>query len=786
MPCSSCGRSFLVEEGGICRACVALRRLSGELRFSPHSLVEAQLVATIIESCLRTVEVLRDLVHVAAENQEGGVWSGRGSEGLGLRSLGRSLTESERDRDRGDRETVPRPPPPPPARVPPVPAETAEVLRRRGAGGRGREMMERSLREEGDDEVDLIGAFEIEDTLGWDRLHLKPGRVVVAKVPLDEEEVEAFLFVTQVWDSNDGSQCASVTSLGGRDSAVSRKLTSKLKVLNTVHVCPMVACSTPGNFCAHLQKLEVFPQKRFDRSRLGHTGCRRWIALCQEHLNIDVTQVPPGAEASHGRGDGRGEERGEPVGRRLSALRRSRHSESLKEGVAADGRLGRGDARPEEREKEVSFMEGPILVDMEGVVGEGKRQRLGEDPPEEASRKVRPRERGGADLGSALADLKKDLQLSQELEAGAEEHSGSGVGKKARTSSSSAAEKVREGPKALERGLKAPPKSVQSLLSPEEQEPKGGSSRGKAPKRAARAELVAAAQAASGQSVSASGKRRRSKKHKDKLIEALRGALLGKKKKKKKKREKKEKTAGGGSPPSSGGGSSDGEDDSDEDESYGIASESSSEGRLNRKFKAPLKRRAQKKPGSVIELLLKQVAQHLQEVGTSQENLLTQGPRISTHWQIALRPKHGHQHPALRELYLLAGVIDQIRGGLLIQALDCLAARFMAAESAVTEGWAVSRHLEIMTPESEMITPAEVQLQARKHDALLARAQGKGGPPWQYHGRQWQPYGGRGSKGEKGEKGQKGGKGRGGKDKGKKGGKARDKGHEEADREKES
>lgn len=82
-----------------------------------------------------------------------------------------------------------------------------------------------------------------------------------------------------------------------------------------------------------------------------------------------------------------------------------------------------------------------------------------------------------------------------------------------------------------------------------------------------------------------------------------------------------------------------------------------SEGRLSRKFKAPLQRKAQKKPGSVIDLL-KQVSQPLQEVGARKENLLTQGPATG-------KLLFALDIPALRELFL-AVAMDLVRAGQLL------------------------------------------------------------------------------------------------------------------------
>lgn len=123
----------------------------------------------------------------------------------------------------------------------------------------------------------------------------------------------------------------------------------------------------------------------------------------------------------------------------------------------------------------------------------------------------------------------------------------------------------------------------------------------------------------------------------------------------------------------------------------------------------------------------------------------------------------------MRELFLLGSAIDRIRSGHLLTALDYLAGRFMAVESAISEGWTMARFLEVCTPEEEQVAPAELQLQARKHGQLIARAHGaEGKGKGQGGGRPWAPFAGGGApwRWQKGDKGKKGGK-----EKSKKGGK---------------
>lgn len=65
--CATCSRSFFIEEGGVCRGCVLLRKLGQELRFQPRSKLEARVAISWLESALRGLEVLRDSSHFVDE-----------------------------------------------------------------------------------------------------------------------------------------------------------------------------------------------------------------------------------------------------------------------------------------------------------------------------------------------------------------------------------------------------------------------------------------------------------------------------------------------------------------------------------------------------------------------------------------------------------------------------------------------------------------------------------------------------------------------------------------------
>ena len=351
--------------------------------------------------------------------------------------------------------------------------------------------------------------------------------------------------------------------------------------------------------------------------------------------------------------------------------------------------------------------------------------------------------KGRGRVAEALSDLRQKLKESMRGPGQEEEvAAGSKGSRKAAASSLAVAAKKRDGPKNLTFGVEKPATEVQELLKAGLEEPREGTSSSKRTGSPSKALIAAASQAAA--SSGGGGEKKKKKKKKrgaERVLQALKLALRPKKGKKEKKKKRKRKEKSDGDPSEDGdssGGSSDEEDEDEESSSYSTDEESSEEKKA-RRLQAPLKRRSQKKKGSVISLLLEQIAEQLQDLSTPHEDLLTSGPKVGTYWQITLKHRYTNGHPALRELFLLASVIDRIRGGQLLEALDALAGRFIAVEAATHDGWQVARHLEVAVPSEQAIAPAELQLAARRHNNLISKAQGfEGKGKWRY------PAGGRG------------------------------------------
>ena len=165
-------------------------------------------------------------------------------------------------------------------------------------------------------------------------------------------------------------------------------------------------------------------------------------------------------------------------------------------------------------------------------------------------------------------------------------------------------------------------------------------------------------------------------------------------KKKKKKKSKKKMTLSDGRTISYSSGSGNSSDDSpstDEDA----------------ELEAPLRRRSQRRPGSVLNLLLEHIADQLQqsaEVDTPNavRGDLTSGVKVVSYLALAIRPHFTHRPKELREMRNLATSLDLLRQGQLARLGDVLAGRLIAIhQSLLDASWASARHLEVMPmPES--------------------------------------------------------------------------------------
>lgn len=185
----------------------------------------------------------------------------------------------------------------------------------------------------------------------------------------------------------------------------------------------------------------------------------------------------------------------------------------------------------------------------------------------------------------------------------------------------------------------------------------------------------------------------------------------------------------------------------------------------------PLKKKAQRDPGSVFRLLELQAMEQLARDGVMEEDYMTSSteggrPKIFTFFQLAIKPGLDSKSRDCREISLLARCLDMLREGRLANLADTLAARLLAVETATRQGWATARHLEVFGPEEEGPVPPHILLSAQRHQRQVEKAGGKGSWPKQnqWNWPEWQ--------GDSRPKGKvKGGKGKGKKGAGKNKGK---------------
>ena len=211
--------------------------------------------------------------------------------------------------------------------------------------------------------------------------------------------------------------------------------------------------------------------------------------------------------------------------------------------------------------------------------------------------------------------------------------------------------------------------------------------------------------------------------------------------------------------------STSGSSSSSEDSSRSVGSMSEEQ------FEAPLRKRSKAAPGSVLKLLVQKAQDALDqgalvEVAQGSTSAITDGVKLTTYYQLHIKPHYAQQKGPMRDIALMARVLDTIRAGSIGRACDMLAGHFLAAHQALMDqSWVQAKYLEVIEPEEQNATSAAILLEARKHAKTTLKAEsfdawlpGKG---WQ---RPWQGSGKGGWPSDKGKGKQK--KGGRGKDKG--------------------
>lgn len=263
--------------------------------------------------------------------------------------------------------------------------------------------------------------------------------------------------------------------------------------------------------------------------------------------------------------------------------------------------------------------------------------------------------------------------------------------------------------------------------------------------------------------------RRRKKKEKSRgdgvkeLVRLLRGKGKNKKKRTSRRRSRSPPRRGGvkHDPDDSGGSGSSGSSTESSGDSRRRKSRSDDESDLS--YEPPLRKKAAKSPGSVMQMLVKHAQEQLDRGALLESEGagpgVTSGIKISTYFALLIRPNHPAGNPLLRELYALGQAIDLLRMGRLPETADALASRFIAVHTALSDGgWATASQLELYPLEPVQSATMSTMLQAQKHRRLIQKSQG-----WYGNSRFWGQTG-RGKGGganEKGKKGEPKGRGKG-------------------------
>ena len=172
------------------------------------------------------------------------------------------------------------------------------------------------------------------------------------------------------------------------------------------------------------------------------------------------------------------------------------------------------------------------------------------------------------------------------------------------------------------------------------------------------------------QAVQTSQRKNKEKKDKkegstDRTIRKLAELLGGKKKKKKKRKDRgsgghRGETSGIKPDPEGGDGSGPSSSSSSSSRSHRRRRKDDSSEDSELSYEAPLRKKAAKEPGSVMEMLVRHAQQQLDQGALLEEGGaaagLTSGIKISTFFALLIRPFHSNSSPLVRELFALGQV----------------------------------------------------------------------------------------------------------------------------------
>lgn len=565
------------------------------------------------------------------------------------------------------------------------------------------------------------GLYQVDDAARWSMFSPERGMVVVFNLPRDflietgeevaenGEEVEMALVITERRVMDDGSYLLTGKSLGVSDGRFNSRMSSMFnRKVSYVHVCPGVFdCQHAEAGVFHVTTLWLYSHSSFHRAYVGTGGKRILKSALAEITGEEVEEVP---------------EEGGTRGKKKAATGKGRGGDPKrtkdKEGEDGQDAKGREDKAKELRQrlKEIQARKegGPPGKDPSDG-GDVSSEDGSEEDSGSGSWEKPVMNQGNKLPALAIAD-------GTVAQGGAQGHRTTGGGApQADGGGGPPKKKKQKTPTTVGGQLALNAARAQQGDQDQGDDPAGGGGGGAGPLAF--------------------------------LKKAKKKKIKKKKKAAKKKKKKSKKGRGGGGPSSSGG------------SSKGSSSSSSSSSTDERNYLPPLRRKSQKKPGSVLQLLLDQIQEHMDAIGEdSVRSGGLGGTKVLAYYNNLVRTGVVPTSRDGREMYLLAMVIDHLRMGQLDRVADSLSARFLALHQAHLDGgWSAARNLEIYCPEVLSAAGSEVTLRARK----LEKVGGKPQTSWTQWGRGGQPAWNKGGSWYHEDKGDSKGKYKKGKSKGK-------------------
>eukprot|EP00438_Fugacium_kawagutii_P024163 Skav223372 [mRNA] locus=scaffold1536:202538:204418:+ [translate_table: standard] len=525
---------------------------------------------------------------------------------------------------------------------------------------------------------DRFGWYHVGLGEDWNNMVPCKGDVMMITLPpgfVKDDEAVGALVVQKFFYLSDGSISVSVKSLGGKPASAATLLSNMFNRRNgTIHLCREEGrCNADPEASLHIQELELADGRVFHAEFVNARG--------RQLLNQIVSEAEAEVAKKVAEEDAKKKPSG---GERRGALRKGPGT-------------GKGLGGPRSKEKDGPGGADALRARLNKLkenelnkAGRGQAEAEGEDCP-------RPGKKPGTGRSAAQPTLKDGRAL--------------GISKEIREMAQRGQAREERKVAGQNAGTTSDLRMVKDVSSV------GG-------------QLIAAAAARQG--------RKRSDRNQDNRKEGGSRSPSPTERGRRRRRGRSRHRRRRGRDPSDGGSSGEEDDDSSASSSRsrrrrrrGKRARSSSE----EDYLPPLRRKSERRPGSVLSLLIEQIETQLSELQGAEEHTgaLVGGTKVVSYYHLLLRGSG--VNPTSRdgrELFLLANLIDLLRGGSLDLVGDGMAARFLAIQQAVMDGqWTAARYLEIHNPEVMTAAGAALTLAARKHARIIDKAKGVEAPPKQ-------------------------------------------------------